>query len=174
MAEIRLEKTLKGRILDIGGGGEGVISRVYTEQVTAIDCCKQELDEIPDVCEKYVMDAQKLEFPNECFDHVTAFYTLFYMNEEEQRRSIAEAARVLKQGGFLWIWDAETAGWPLPHEVELDIDAAGDRIHTTYGVYKDDREQTLERTIRFCRQAGLHVKETSGREQQFTLCAVRV
>ena len=42
MAGIHLEKSLVGRILDIGGGGEGIIGRVYGQSVTAIDCRQEE------------------------------------------------------------------------------------------------------------------------------------
>lgn len=55
------------------------------------------------------MDARSLDFSDGCFDQVTAFYALLYMDAEGQRRAIAEAARVLRKGGSLCIWDAETA-----------------------------------------------------------------
>lgn len=41
---INLKKELKGDILDIGGGGEGIIGRLYTNQVISIDNRKEELD----------------------------------------------------------------------------------------------------------------------------------
>lgn len=174
MARVRLEKTLRGRILDIGGGGECVIGRVYGPQVVAIDISAQELDEAPNVCEKRVMDARSLEFPDRSFDHVTAFYALLYMDAEGQRRAIAQAARVLKKGGSLCIWDTETAGEALPYLAELDVDAAGERIHVTYGIVKDDAEQTMERIERFCADAGLCVAQTERAEKQFFLRAVCV
>lgn len=34
---IQLNRELAGKILDIGGGGEGIIGRLYGRQVTAID-----------------------------------------------------------------------------------------------------------------------------------------
>ena len=37
MTVISLKKRLHGRILDVGGGGEGVIGRLYPRQVVAID-----------------------------------------------------------------------------------------------------------------------------------------
>lgn len=37
MQIVHVKRELSGRILDIGGGGEGVIGRVYGPQVTAID-----------------------------------------------------------------------------------------------------------------------------------------
>ena len=174
MARIRLEKTLRGRILDVGGGGECMIGRVYGAQTVAIDVDAQELAEAPDVCEKRVMDARSLDFPDDCFDHVTAFYALLYMDAEGQRRAIAEAARVLRTGGSLCIWDTETAGEAPPYLAELDVDAAGQAIHVTYGVVKDDAGQTMERTVRLCEEAGLHVVQAEGMEKQFFVRAVSV
>ena len=48
-----------GYVLDIGGGGEGVIGRLRGSQVVAIDCRKEELKEAPEgplkiVCEHWV------------------------------------------------------------------------------------------------------------------------
>ena len=37
--KLTLEKELCGSILDIGGGGEGIIGRLYKSAVTAIDKC---------------------------------------------------------------------------------------------------------------------------------------
>ena len=34
---IVLDKEIKGRILDLGGGGEGIIGRLYGAQVVAVD-----------------------------------------------------------------------------------------------------------------------------------------
>ena len=42
---IKLQADLRGSILDIGGGGEGVIGRLYGRQVVAIDNRQEELDE---------------------------------------------------------------------------------------------------------------------------------
>ena len=50
--KLQLERTLTGRILDIGGGGECVMGRLYGARVTAIDHSREELDEAPNVCEK--------------------------------------------------------------------------------------------------------------------------
>ena len=59
--KIILKKELSGRILDIGGGGEAVIGRLYREQVTAIDNRQEELDEAPSGFEKVLMDATDLD-----------------------------------------------------------------------------------------------------------------
>jgi hypothetical protein len=51
-----------GPILDIGGGGEGVIGRLKGRQVVAIDIRLDELVETVDGPQKVVMDARKLSF----------------------------------------------------------------------------------------------------------------
>ncbi|WP_029503528.1 hypothetical protein [Lachnoclostridium phytofermentans] len=43
---IKMKHEIQGSILDIGGGGEGVISSIYGKDVTAIDYRKDELDEL--------------------------------------------------------------------------------------------------------------------------------
>ncbi|MGN0667890.1 MAG: methyltransferase domain-containing protein [Angelakisella sp.] len=71
---LHLHKELSGSILDIGGGGEGIIGRLYREQVTAIDNRQEELDEAPNVCKKVLMDATELKYEANSFDNVTFFF----------------------------------------------------------------------------------------------------
>ena len=66
---ITLNKDLSGKILDVGGGGEGIIGRLYGEQVTAIDKYQEELDEAPSGFVKVLMDAVNLTFSDCSFDH---------------------------------------------------------------------------------------------------------
>ena len=113
---------LTGRILDIGGGGEGVIAQLAGENVIAIDNRPEELMETPDIGLKIVMDACKLQFLDHAFDGVTAFFSLMYMNAQDMATAIQEAYRVLKPGGALHIWDIT-----IPSEITADIFLA----HTT-------------------------------------------
>lgn len=62
-----------GGILDIGGGGEGVIGLCYGEKVVAIDLRKDELEQAPDGPLKIVMDAKELSFLEDSFDAVASF-----------------------------------------------------------------------------------------------------
>lgn len=71
---VKIEKDIKGSILDIGGGGEGIIGRIYKESVIAIDNRQDEQDKAPDCCEKRLMDARNLLFKEQSFDNVTFFY----------------------------------------------------------------------------------------------------
>lgn len=70
---IYLNRTIQGNILDIGCGGKGIIGCLYGEQVTAIDNCREKLDEAPKGFQKVLMDATKLQYENESFDYVTSF-----------------------------------------------------------------------------------------------------
>ncbi|MDD4903638.1 MAG: GNAT family N-acetyltransferase [Candidatus Bipolaricaulis sp.] len=93
-------------ILDIGGGGEGVIGRIAGERVIAIDRLRQELEEAPAGPLKIVMDARELGFLDKSFQTVTAFFSLMYMKAEDHPRVFEEAFRVLAPGGRFLVWDA--------------------------------------------------------------------
>ena len=102
-----------GMILDIGGGGEGVISRLKGKQVVAIDLHKDELDGIPDGSQKIVMDARALDFADDSFATATAFFSMMYMKtREDQQRAVQEVWRVLKPNGRLLVWDINLATRP--------------------------------------------------------------
>ena len=47
MTTLWLTQELTGSILDVGGGGEGIIGRRYGSAVTVIDNRQEELDEAP-------------------------------------------------------------------------------------------------------------------------------
>lgn len=167
---IILKKDIDGGILDIGGGGEGVIGRLYTSQVTAIDKYQEELDEAPDCFKKVLMDATELSFEDESFKNITAFYSLMYMQSAEQKQAIHEAARVLAPGGILYIWDADIfSAYPEPFCTELTICLPDQRIHTTYGVIKEDI-QTAEAIKNMCTSAGLSLIAEQSSAGHFYLC----
>lgn len=158
-----LNKELSGHILDIGGGGEGIIGRLYQAQVTAIDHRQEELDEAPGGFEKIRMDATDLQFPAFSFEHVTSFFTLMFMDTDVQRKAIAEAARVLTPGGLLHIWDCDIeSAYPEPFCISLEIQLPSEHISTTYGVGKLGTQN--ENTIAsLCAEAGLiPVKHETG------------
>lgn len=93
-------------ILDVGGGGEGIIGNLMGAKVVAIDKNKKELTETKNDALKVVMDAKELKFVDDSFDAVTVFFTLMYMPEADLETVMAELWRVLKPGGELLIWDA--------------------------------------------------------------------
>jgi len=95
-----------GYILDIGGGGGGIIGLLAGERVIAIDRLKEELEEAPADPLKIVMDARELQFLDGTFQTATSFFTLMYVKAEDHRRVFEEVFRVLAPGGRFLIWDA--------------------------------------------------------------------
>ena len=108
-----------GWILDIGGGGEGIIGHLMGKQVIAIDLRTDELDETDNDALKIVMDATDLKFLDSSFSMVTAFYSLMYMPIDVQEKVYAEVYRVLEPGGHFLLWDAF-----IPARPETDLDIA--------------------------------------------------
>lgn len=170
MQTISINRVLRGKILDIGGGGDGIIGRVYGEQVVAIDNCQEELDETPDGFEKVFMDASELTFQNESFDHVTAFYSFLFIRRDLYDAVLAEAVRVLRPGGKLHIWDCcVTTAYPEPFFTELDVDANGTRLHPAYGVVKENAEQNAATFTTLCQKYGLRLTDARIGKENFYL-----
>ena len=152
---IVIDKELNGKILDIGGGGEGIIGRLYTNQVVAIDIRQEELDEAPTGFEKILMDATHLKFKDNFFDHITSFYTLMFMNTEDQKRAVLEAVRVLKNNGEFHVWDCDIlSAYPEPFCVDVEVQLLDEHIVTTYGVGKID-SQDENSIVEMCLNSGL-------------------
>lgn len=148
--------TFTGKVLDIGGGGEGIIARIGGSNVLAIDRRADELAESPDVGWKVVMDACQLNFIDDYFDNATFFYSLMYMNLQVAEQALKEVWRVLKPGASLWIWDAvipeeKTADGFLAHlSVKL---SATETVNTSYGAGWH-KGQSLDSVRQLCEQAG--------------------
>ncbi len=96
----------QGLILDIGGGGEGVIGQLKGKQVVAVDLNKRELQDAPGgPLLKIVMDARDLKFMDKSFETVTVFFTFMYIDPADHEKVFREIDRVLQPGGRLLIWD---------------------------------------------------------------------
>src|SRR5512142_2404491 len=92
----------EGLILDIGGGGEGVIGQLKGKQVVAVDLSKRELEDAPgEPLLKIVMDGRDLKFLDGAFPTVTVFFTFMYIDPADHAKVLAEIRRVLKPGGRL-------------------------------------------------------------------------
>ena len=99
--------TVQGKILDIGGGGEGIIGQVLGDKVVAIDKSKEELEEAPEGPLKVVMDAKELKFMSDSFNSVTSFFTMMYIEKKHQRKVFEEIYRVLISEGKFKLWDTK-------------------------------------------------------------------
>jgi ubiquinone/menaquinone biosynthesis C-methylase UbiE len=139
---------LEGLILDIGGGGEGVIGQFKKDQVIAIDHNKRELEEAPEGGVKIIMDAGELAFLDNTFDTVTSFFTLMYIPKSEHKKIFKEIYRVLKKDGHFVLWDVIIPKrenqihemFSLPLKIKID----DKELDTGYGVFWGKKEQNLE------------------------------
>ena len=165
-----------GYILDIGGGGEGIIGQMKPTQVIAVDVSKRELEEAPAGPLKIVMDATDLKFLDATFDTATAFFSLMYMRPEIQQRVFAEVFRVLTRGGRWIIWDAV-----IPRALESDtrgpvfrfrFQLPGKVVQTGYGTFWPEKPMDLDYYKRLAREAGFEIaraEQQAGAFQTVTL-----
>jgi len=151
-----------GWILDVGGGGEGIIGILKGRQVVAIDLWRRELEESPEGPLKIVMDAADLQFLDATFDTATAFFSLMYIKTRADFEKVfGELFRVLKAGGQLLIWDVFV---PQCLDDEKDIFAvpilirvAGQEIETGYGQLWPEEECDLAFYLGLVEKSGFQV-----------------
>lgn len=167
-------------ILDLGGGGEGVLGRLRGRQVVAVDLRKGELDDTPPGPIKVVADARNLPFPDRVFEAATAFFFLMYVAAADRPAVFAEAYRVLVPGGKLHVWDVNI---PVPARrhaktfvVPVSAKLPGKTIRTAYGVPWDGRAMSADGLLDLARAAGFAAAaaRTAGRTFHLVLERPRV
>jgi SAM-dependent methyltransferase len=164
-----------GLILDIGGGGEGIIGRIKGSQVVAIDLYAWGMRRTPPGPLKIVMDASDLKFLDESFGAVTSFFTLMYMDVPTQTKALREAHRVLQPGGRLRIWDVELTVSPDPKKdiamYPFLFRLPSGTVETGYGTAFPRQAMGLEHYVRLVEAAGFTVEERQADGRTFRLVA---
>jgi len=162
-----------GYILDIGGGGEGVIGKLKCMRVIAIDTRKEELEGTPEGPLKLVMDARNLQFLDNTFDTTTSFFTLMYVEKANREKILREVYRVLKPNGEFLIWDVVIPPRDdNPKEffaVRLVVVVHGEEIETGYGVPWKDREQDVSYYADLAEKIGFDVLSKEEHDQTYFL-----
>ncbi|MFW9849880.1 MAG: class I SAM-dependent methyltransferase [Candidatus Thorarchaeota archaeon] len=161
---IELERILgEGNIIDIGGGGEGLVSRIEGIRVYAVDV---QMDEILEArihnppSNWIVADAINLPFGSNTFDIATLWFSLGYMKEWSIKKSVfQDIYRVLKKGGGINIKAIKIdcqedmlvfrADYSLPD---------GTLSRTGYGV-KGKQNQTVETVTNCLRKTGFVIDD---------------
>ncbi len=147
----------EGLILDIGGGGEGVIGQLNGAQVVAIDIDERELLDAPPGPLKLVMDARKLTFVPDSFNTATAFFTFMYIKGPDHETVLQQIRRVLKPDGRLLIWDVNFRNRPPDKKWALFSYTArlpGKQISSGYGVRWPEGVQDLGYWVALGEKAG--------------------
>lgn len=164
--------TAPGLVLDVAGGGEGIIGKILGRQAVSIDISREELEEASGEALKVVMDATDLSFLDGSFTDATCFFGLMFMRRELLPKVFSEARRVLTPGGRLRLWDARIGQAPHNEEVytiELDINT-GCGIHSTgYGVRWADRMQNIVGIEQLANDCGFITLGRSGTAHTFNL-----
>ena len=152
------EPEVEGLILDIGGGGEGVIGQLMGDKVIAIDLREDELEETDNDALKIVMDASDLRFLDKSFDMVTSFFSLMYIPDKLHQKVFQEVYRVLKEGSEFHIWEVEISEKDEEYEafiLSLEYSIRGNVTETGFGVRW--REQDLNYYKDLAEKSGFNV-----------------
>ena len=163
-----------GHMLDIGGGGEGVIGQLKGEQVIAVDPSRRELVEAPPGPLKIVMDGRELKFLDGTFQTATAFFTLMYLHEKADCEGVFhETSRVLGPGGRFLIWDAVIPTCLDPEKeivaFHLKVELPDREISTGYGTRWPAEETNLAYYVSIAESAGFAVRSQEDRGAHFML-----
>ena len=177
--EVRLHSMdAPGWILDLGGGGEGVIGQLCGERVVAIDRQRRELEEAPGKALKIVMNAGDLQFLDQTFETATAFF--FFMFVLPQNREIIwkEIYRVLKPGGKLLIWDLTVPPYPQGGEEFFVVPLTvllpnGEKIETNFGCPWAGYQQTVDDYLQLAERTGFRVLACQGSGSIFEMTLAR-
>lgn len=153
-----------GFILDIGGGGEGIIGILKGDRVIAIDLRPEELLHAPQGPLKIIMDARALQFLDGTFDTVTAFFSLMYIRARDDHEKVfREVSRVLVAGGHFLIWDVS-----VPERLDDDRDiyaqpltviVGGREIETGYGQHWPEEAHDIGFYLDLAESSGFQVLE---------------
>ncbi len=163
----------EGFILDIGGGGEGVIGQLKGQQVIAIDINKRELEEAPPGPLKIVMDARDLKFLGDTFNTATVFFTFMYIDSNDHQKVFEELNRVLKPGGRVLIWDVKFTDLPDKNKKSVlfrfKFNLPNKEIRTGYGVRRPMGEQGLAHFMELAKKTGFQIVSHKEKDRWFFL-----
>jgi ubiquinone/menaquinone biosynthesis C-methylase UbiE len=166
----------KGNVLDIGGGGEGVIAQAGETSVYPIDKLMSEILEARGKAPNaywMVADGKELPLANECFDNATAFLSCMYMPENIESSVFRETRRVLKSGSEFWIWDVNISPKSKVFAIRLQVDIPGNRtIKTVYGVRS--KAQSAGRICDLLQETGFEAEVITNSKHWFFIRALRL
>jgi ubiquinone/menaquinone biosynthesis C-methylase UbiE len=175
---IELQELPSGHfVLDIGGGGEGLVSRIGKHQVCAIDYRMNEIREaqIYDPPSNwFACDARELCFKDSIFDLATLWFSLGYMpHSSTKRRVLEEVYRVLKSGGVVSLMASRVVCNEDVFVIHIQYELPdGTQSKTGYGV-SGDQEQTFESIEPLLIETGFEIEKEQKHEHWFSIEAIK-
>lgn len=168
----------RGLILDIGGGGWGVIGQLKGAQVVAIDISREELVSAPPgPLLKIVMDARDLKFLDGTFPTATVFFTFMFIAPQDHEQVFRELGRVLAPRGRLLIWDFVFPRIADPRKrfalVPITFKLPGKEINAGYGTYLVAGGQGLAHFEELAAKTGFTVVARRSAQEWFFLELVK-
>ncbi len=173
---ITITRIPNGSILDIGGGGEGVIAQIGGKWITAVDKLQSEIDEAkpqaPDA-NWLCADATNLSgFPDGSFDNATAFFSGLYMTKEILVEVFREVYRLIPEKGVFWIWDAIIDYQIGPFIIQLRIEIPNGKVVTTgYGRRRVERDRNVSDTQRLLKESSFSIEEVKEHQYWYFIAA---
>ena len=161
-------------ILDIGGGGEGVIGQLMGTKVIAIDVIPNELAHSPEGPLKIIMDGRDLKFLDATFNTVTAFFSFMFIHPDDHAQVFQEIYRVLKRMGNFLLWEVEVQQPPEPQKdifaFSLDVKLPTTVISTGYGTPYTERPIALIDYVTLAIDSGFElIKQNRDRQTFFCM-----
>jgi ubiquinone/menaquinone biosynthesis C-methylase UbiE len=168
--EVNIDRAISthDRILDIGGGGEGIIGKLYGKNVVSIDHISEELEETNNESLKIVMRAENMAFLDDSFDHITLFFSLMYMDANTKEKVLKESFRVLRSGGKLKIWDINIPQYNGGEKdiflAHLNIKLPEEAIRVSYGIKMNEEKHHMDIIKKYCGEIGFNpiLQEVNG------------
>ncbi|MHA2134985.1 MAG: class I SAM-dependent methyltransferase [Candidatus Thorarchaeota archaeon] len=165
--------TGKGPILDIGGGGEGLVSRIEGSRVCAVDLRFGEIREAqiygPD-SQWIVGDGRRLCFRDSSFGTATAWFMLGYVRTWEDKSKIAaEVFRVLRPNGLFSLLASRVVCEEDRFVTHIKYELPdGEVFQTGYGVL-GRQNQTTDQVSALLEETGFELEAIEDHEFWFRL-----
>ncbi len=162
-----------GLILDVGAGGECIVSRLAGERVCAVDINIDKIHEAK-IYEQdahwFACDGRALCFKEDTFDIATLWYSLGYIRTMTAKQEVfREVYRVLRPDGLFLLeairLDCEETGAVIRIDFEFPD---GTITRTGYGA-ACQQDQTIESVTRSMRLCGFTIEHSEDRGVLFVI-----
>ncbi len=160
-----------GLILDVGGGGEGLVARIGGDKVCAVDINLDKIREArihKESANWFNCDGRNLCFKSKVFDMATLWFALGYMRTWQMKESVLrEVYRVLKDEALLSIWacrvDCEEAAAIIRTDISFPN---GTTSRFGFGLV-GQQDQTLETVSMLLESVGFTVERILNQDYVF-------